>query len=417
MPLKIIICGGGIGGLTAAGYLRSHRHHVTVVERGQLDSSGEFDYGLGVISNAFNLLLKAGIRMENLNGVLMTHTWVRSERNDDIRTKHFDTRSSLGAPSVLTRRAELQKELLRFAIGNEFPGNPAEIVPGAKVSGVDVDAGKVWTEDGRVFEGDLIIGADGINSVVRSAVLGQENGPPVACTHDLLMFMTSISVEQLRKQTGFSYLTDPLSQAGLASFMVNGNMQAKNRILVYNVSPRDVQVIGYTSEKEFAEKFDSARTTIIKDVPVKRVVDEFAPYFCESLVNLFRHNRIDAWRIRDIPSLDTWFRGRAVLIGDAAHAVTPHAGQGCNITIEDAEALAYLLSDAEPGDHMQPILQKFMGLRKDRAEFVRRRSREMGNILSEEERKLAPIGIEWFGREIHGYQGVEQALKMERSLT
>jgi salicylate hydroxylase len=146
------------------------------------------------------------------------------------------------------------------------------------------------------------------------------------------------------------------------------------------------------------------------------VVDEFSTEFSGNLVGLFKHSEIDAWRIRDIDTCDTWYRGKCVLIGDAAHAVTPHAGQGCNITIEDAEALAYLLKDAGPSDDLTTTLEKFTSLRRDRARFVLRRSREMGNIQSEEYKKLEPISPEKFSVVMHSYQGAEHALKtMEAS--
>ena len=63
--------------------------------------------------------------------------------------------------------------------------------------------------------------------------------------------------------------------------------------------------------------------------------------------------------LRDIDTCETWYYGKCVLIGDAVHAVTPHVGQGCNITIEDAEALAYLLKDIRPSDDLTAILEKF----------------------------------------------------------
>ncbi|KAI1383409.1 FAD/NAD(P)-binding domain-containing protein [Hypoxylon trugodes] len=412
MPLKIIICGGGIGGLSAAGYLRAN-HDVTVLERSKLDFTIN-DYGLSVVANAFNLLQKAGIKQENLDMVVMTHLWLRTHNNEEMRTEHFDTRARFGgAPSVLLKRAKLQEELMRFATSNEFAGGPAKVIENAKVTRVDAGAGKVWSEDGQVFEGDLIIGADGIHSIVRSAVLGGETPSRIRNT-DTITFMAKLSVEDLRSDASFAYLADPAKQAGLCSAYAKSGPEVKKRILTYHTSLHGLQVVGYTVENEFAEKFASAKSAIIKDIPISRVVEDFAPEFSDDLVNLFRHSKVDAWKIRDLASMDTWYSGKALLIGDAVHAVTPHAGQGANITIEDAEALGYLLRDVESSDAIPDVLEKFVSLRKDRVNFVTRRSRELGNIQTDEDRTKVPITSAEFAKEIYTYLGAEHALKVPK---
>ncbi|XXG94859.1 hypothetical protein Hte_001118 [Hypoxylon texense] len=411
MPLKIIVVGGGIGGLAAAGYLRA-KHHVTVLERGTLDFTMN-DYGLSVVSNSFNLLQKAGIKLENLDTVVMTHLWLRGPQNEELSTKHFDTRARFGgAPSVLVKRAKLLKELWRFATSEtDFAGEPANVVQNAKVTRVDALAGSVWTCDGRIFSGDLIIGADGINSVVRSAILGGQDIASTIRNYDTLTFMAQLSVDDIRSDPDFAYLSDPTNQAGLCSAHAKAGPQMNKRILTYHTSAHYLQVVGYTSEKEFTEKFDSSRAAIIKDIPVSRVVEDFAPDFAGGFVNLFRHSKVDAWRIRDVAPMDSWYTGKALLIGDAAHAVTPHAGQGSNITIEDAEALGYLLRDIQSPEAIPTALQKFMLLRKDRVDYVARRSRELGNIRTEDDKTKEPITSEGFAKEIYTYQGVEQALR------
>ncbi|KAI0385874.1 FAD/NAD(P)-binding domain-containing protein [Hypomontagnella monticulosa] len=410
MPLKIIICGGGIGGLSAAGYLRA-KHDVTILERGTLDFTVN-DYGLSVASHSVNLLQKAGVKLENLDTVVMTHLWQRGPNNEELRTTHFDTRVRFGgAPSVLLKRAKLQEELYRFATSTEFSGAPAKFIQSAKVSDVDVSAGKVRTEDGRIFEGDLIIGADGIYSIVRGAVLGGQDVSQSIKHYDTLAFMAQLSVEDIRSDPGFAYLSDPTTQAGLVGAHSTLGPQVNKRILTYHTSKSGLQVVGYTTEKEFTEKFDSTKTAIIKDVPISRIIEDFGPDFADCFVNLFRHSKIDAWRIRDVAPMDSWFSGKAVLIGDAAHAVTPQAGQGCNITIEDAEALGYLLRDAESPDAITPALEKFMSLRKDRVDLVRRRSHELGNIRTDEDKTKEPIAAEAFARTMFTYQGAEHALK------
>jgi salicylate hydroxylase len=411
MPLQIIICGGGIGGLTVAGYLRAAHHDVTVLERGQLDFSIN-DYGLSVVSNAFGLLQKAGIDASRLDLCVMTHFWIRNHKNEEIQTMDFDTTTKsagAGAPSILARRANVQSELLRFATGEGFPGRPARVVKGVKVVEVDVDIGKVVTDDGREFHGDLIIGADGINSVVRATIATEMSFGAAPVTHDLLAFMTQIPVAALEGQAEFDFLVHTDKQAGLVMYRGSDPANPRKRILLYHISPSELQVVGYTTEKEFKEKFDSNGSSIVKDVSVERVVDDFGD-FSAGLCTLFKHSQIDAWRIRDLEPLDTWTLGKAVLIGDAAHAVTPHAGQGCNVTIEDAEALAYLLKDAHPADDFELTLKKFVELRKDRVQFVARHSREIGNVESEEDRKKGIISEAEFGQIVYGYQGIEAAL-------
>ncbi|KAI0125365.1 hypothetical protein BJ170DRAFT_686229 [Xylariales sp. AK1849] len=403
---------GGIGGLAAAGYFRA-QHNVTVLERSQLDfSKADDDYGLSVVANAFGLLQKAGVRFENLDTVVMTHIWVRNHQNEEVKTVSFDTRSRFGgAPSVLAKRARIQSELLRLATSLEFPGKPVNIIRGARVTQVDVVAGKVVVEGGRMLEGDLIIGADGLNSLVRSAVFQGSNIQPTTQTHDLMLFMTQVPLKAIQAIPDLAYLADPKTAAGLASCDTAEGPEGKKRILIYNVSPRELQVLGYTTLKEFAEKFDSAKASIIKDIPTSRVVEEFAPDFSSSLVDLFKLSRIDAWKILDISPIDQWFRGKALLIGDAAHAVTPHAGQGCNITIEDAEALGHLLKGVDSAEKTTAALERFVSLRRDRAHYVSTRSRELGYIQTDEEKSKGPIGPEAFAKTIYGYEGAEDALK------
>jgi salicylate hydroxylase len=64
-----------------------------------------------------------------------------------------------------------------------------------------------------------------------------------------------------------------------------------------------------------------------------------------------------------------WYRGRVVLLGDAAHAMLPHHGQGANTTVEDAFTLATLLAQAHPGD-LEPVLASYQRLRRARTRQI-----------------------------------------------
>jgi len=79
------------------------------------------------------------------------------------------------------------------------------------------------------------------------------------------------------------------------------------------------------------------------------------------------------WGLFVVQPLLRWYRGRVVLLGDAAHAMLPHHGQGANTTVEDAFTLAALLAQAQPGD-LEPLLADYQRLRRARTRQVARRS-------------------------------------------
>ena len=417
MGLNILIIGSGLSGLAAATFLRKH-HKITILEKSHLDFNKN-DYGISVVSNAYNLLQQAGIDDKNLDMAIMTRLWVRDFENKEVLTRDFDTRKIFGAPSVLTRRSLLQKELHRLATSGELEGEPPSIFENVKVEKVDANAGVVHTLDGRTFTGELVIGADGINSVVRSAVLsenGQGSKKDAATTHDLLAYMAQIPISAVDKHAGLEFLTNSSVAAGLVSWSTAKGRADKRRILAYHVNPREIQILGYASEEEFASEFDEQKTTIIKGVPASRVKAAFSE-FAPSVMELFDHHNaapgtVDVWRIRDIDPLEKWHQGRTLLIGDSAHAVTPHAGQGANLSFEDAEALGYVLRDAFSAEDVRAAISEFLKIRKPRAQYIAQSSRHMGALLSPDEAKrLGEFDQVAFGKRTYGYTGAEAALK------
>src|SRR5690606_36036854 len=76
---------------------------------------------------------------------------------------------------------------------------------------------------------------------------------------------------------------------------------------------------------------------------------------------------ITATSIHDLPSLPAWHRGRVVLMGDAAHAVSPSSGQGASLALEDAIVLAKCLRDVTP---VESALARYEALRRPRAERI-----------------------------------------------
>ena len=86
------------------------------------------------------------------------------------------------------------------------------------------------------------------------------------------------------------------------------------------------------------------------------------------------------WALHDLAPLERWHTDRVVLMGDAAHAMVPHQGQGANQTIEDAIALADCLADAAPDD-LAPALRRYAARRRKRTTAVQWLSRRTVDLM------------------------------------
>jgi salicylate hydroxylase len=117
---------------------------------------------------------------------------------------------------------------------------------------------------------------------------------------------------------------------------------------------------------------------------------------------------VKMWELKDIDPLPTWVRGKAILIGDAAHAMTPMQGQGANQSIEDADGLQ-LLSDPGVSREMVPaILKKIDSLRRPRVKQVQLNTRLANEEIPMEER-MARMDYNY---RYDGIHSVEKAQKV-----
>jgi 2-polyprenyl-6-methoxyphenol hydroxylase-like FAD-dependent oxidoreductase len=91
--------------------------------------------------------------------------------------------------------------------------------------------------------------------------------------------------------------------------------------------------------------------------------------------------------IHDVPSLPAWSAGRTVLIGDAAHAVAPHSGQGASMALEDAQVLAKLLHEAS-GNGYDAVFKRFEQMRRPRTDKVIALGRRNG----QRKESMSPVG-------------------------
>ena len=173
-PLKVLVVGAGIAGLTAATGLRRQGHHVEVFERSALLK--EYGAAISIGPNASAVLRRLGVFLENyggtpLNGVRLFKDEALVKSID--RTGYYDAHYNQPYHTIL--RQDLHRALREAATVPEGLGQPATINTSAKVAKVDTSAGSITLEDGRTITGDFVIGADGVHSVSRTSIDGAEN--------------------------------------------------------------------------------------------------------------------------------------------------------------------------------------------------------------------------------------------------
>ncbi|KAJ3324038.1 hypothetical protein HDU93_002870 [Gonapodya sp. JEL0774] len=174
-----LIVGAGIGGLATAIALRREGWKVTILEGAP--QIGEVGAGIQIPPNASRIVLKWGLR-EKLEKVACKPINARIWRYDNcapLSQSPFDAEDVFGVPYYHIHRADyfniLHAEAIAPTLSSPSPnsGPPAELIVNSIVTSVDCDNASVKTSDGRTYSADVLIGADGVKSIVKGVVTGE----------------------------------------------------------------------------------------------------------------------------------------------------------------------------------------------------------------------------------------------------
>jgi salicylate hydroxylase len=388
--LRIAIIGGGIGGLTLALALRQRGMAAEIFE--QASELTEIGAAVALSANATRELRRLGL----LDAVaaaatepteLIWRDWRHGRRIAAHPVRRDGSyRECFGAPYLGIHRADLQ-HVLSGALGGSglhLGHRLAALADGGEEIGLEF-------ADGRVAWFDLVIGADGVRSVVRRFVAGGE-GTLYSGTSGFRGIVPVDRLPSLPDPQAIQFWMGP--NAHLLHYAIGGAGEAVNFLAVV-----EGPALWPGGDRWQAE---------IEPQEALAAFTGWHPAVTE-MIGAVEHRL--RWGLFVARPLARWHRGRALLLGDAAHAMLPHHGQGANTTIEDAITLAELLAGAAPGGP-DALMRRYQELRRARTRKIQRSSWATnrllhlpdGPALAERDRRLSrfPEDFGW----IHGFDAL-----------
>jgi salicylate hydroxylase len=317
----IVIIGAGIGGLTLALLLRRRGIVAEVLEKST--ELREVGAAVGLAANATRVLQHLGLGDPLAKVAAEPTRLIHRDGHDGHRiAAACDSqwyRDMFGAPFFGLHRADLQR-LLADALGPEHLHLDCQV---ETLEERDARM-RVRCSSGAIFEADVVVGADGVHSLVRDWVTGGDE-PVYSGTS---AFRGLAPVERLPR------LPDP----GALQFWMGPGAH----LLHYPIS--DGSVINFLAVIDTPKQW--AAPAWMEDAEPGAHLEAFAGWHPAVTEMIGAVPQSPRWGLFARRPLAGWSRGRAVLLGDAAHAMLPHQGQGANQTIEDAVILAAELDGA-----------------------------------------------------------------------
>jgi FAD-dependent urate hydroxylase len=359
-----LVIGGGIAGPIAAMALRQAGIEATVYEarRGPADGIGG---GLSIAPNGLNALdvIGAGDVVRSI-GTPMTGIVMRSWTGKVLG--ELDGPPGL-APRQFVWRTDLCRALRAAAAGRGIRTVHGKRLTGARDTGDGVTA---RFADGTQAGADILVGADGIHSTVRTLIDPAAPRPRYA---GLLGFSAPMIDTGLPSTRGAMHIC----YGKRASFGYQVNDDSSGGWFV-NLPRRDPMTTAQAREVGAAEWLRVLGETFAADrTPAPAMLRRTAP--ADLLIT---------GPLETMPVVPAWSRGRMVLIGDAVHAASPSSGQGASIAIESAVQLARCLRDLAPGE----AFAAYERLRRARVErIIAAAARTNGNKASPVARVLRDL--------------------------
>jgi salicylate hydroxylase len=344
-PLRVAVVGGGIGGVAAANALLRRGMDVHLYE--QAPALTEVGAGVAIQPNGVRMLRRLGLGDELLR---LGARWV-----DPQFRRPDGTYAAAMWPPEQASRIEFYGMHRADLLGMFVDRLPTEIVhTDHRCIGFEQDDEQaiVTFANGARATADVVVAADGIHSTLQQYVVAP-------------------SRPQFSGQVAHRGIISAASVSWPAGAMRNW-LGAGKHFLVFPV--RAGELINYVG---FVTTDEQTRESWSAPGDPTALAQEFAGWDPLILAILAEAKNTFRWGLYDREPLAAWTRGRLTLLGDAAHPMLPHAGQGANQAIEDGVALATVLASADRASAPRALLI-YESLRRERTAGVQERSRLNG---------------------------------------
>jgi 2-polyprenyl-6-methoxyphenol hydroxylase-like FAD-dependent oxidoreductase len=342
---KVVVVGGGIGGLTAALSLRRNGHEVVVLER--RSTAEEAGAGISLWPNAMRILRELGVGPAlEASAISDGRVTIRTRRGRQLSASDMaGIAQRFSAPLCVVHRRHLL-DVLRAAVGEDA------LRLGSSCTGAIQDdrSATALLGDGDQLEGDVVIAADGVGSRLREGLLG-----PAAA-----------------EATGIVAWRAVVPTDGFDVAAVTG--EAWGRGLLFGAARLTQDRLYWFASARGPESSDRTAGAE-RELLLEQFADWHAPI--PAIIGSTEPEAIIRTPLRELRPMATWVSGRVALLGDAAHAMLPNLGQGGCQAIEDAAVLGASLANGTP---VTEALRAYERSRKPRAEKVARQSRQMSGL-------------------------------------
>jgi salicylate hydroxylase len=360
MPFSCVVIGGGIGGLTAALSLLRGGIDVRVFEKAAV--LGEVGAGLTLSEGAMQCCIALGIG-ETVRQSLSLNAgfpFLHYQSGRHLAGVAPLPDAELALPEPGQRGHIYRPDFHRILADAVRSYGDHRIVLGHALTSIDQDETGVTARfgNGASAKGSVLIGADGIRSVVRREAFGE----------DLPDFTGRVAYRFLVP----AEIAEPFLGIGGRACLFVGHGKVFNRYLVSG--GRLLNCVGFRRDGDWTEDGWSCPATVDE---VLATFQDWHPDVVE-LIKRAPADRLIKWGVFARPPNEVWTKGRITLLGDAAHPMQPFLGLGAAMAVEDGMILGRALAEIDDPD---ASLAAYGRARIPRANYVMAASKQQGNLF------------------------------------